>query len=91
MLKAVYLEMPTDAVTAAHIAWLHNWRTAERLRMDTQSPTITDDILLARRYFQEAVKTNSSDPCTQGFLAGHTVTEGKCIRTKSSRARVTSC
>ena len=76
-LKAVYLETPTDAVTAAHIAWLHNWRAAERLRMDKQSPTITDDIQLARRYFQEAVKTNSSDPRTQGFLAGHTVAEGK--------------
>src|SRR5262245_36227143 len=28
-LTAAYLKTPGDAVTAAHIAWLHNWRMAE--------------------------------------------------------------
>jgi hypothetical protein len=76
VLTAAYLETPTDAVTAAHIAWLHNWRTAERARSDSVSATITDDTHLARRYFQEAVALNPADPRTQGFLAGHTVIEG---------------
>jgi hypothetical protein len=74
-LTAAYLESPTDAVTAAHIAWLHNWRAAERLRMDSATATITDDILLARRYFQEAVALNPDDPRTRGFLAGHLLAE----------------
>lgn len=51
VLTAAYLETPTDAVTAAHIAWLHNWRSAERARMDAVPATITDDVLIARRYF----------------------------------------
>jgi hypothetical protein len=76
VLTAAYLESPTDAVTAAHIAWLHNWRSAERRRMDSVSATITDDILLARRYFQEAVAVNPQDPRTRGFLAGHLLAEG---------------
>ncbi len=34
-LTAAYLETPTDAVTAAHIAWLHNWRMVERAALLT--------------------------------------------------------
>ncbi len=76
VLTAAYLETPTDAVTAAHIAWLHNWRIAERERLSTIPATITNHTILARRYFEEAVKLDSSDPRTQGFLAGHTIAEG---------------
>jgi hypothetical protein len=75
-LTAAYLETPNDPVTAAHLAWLHNWRTAERARHDSVPATITDDIILARRYFEEAVALNPSDPRTLGFLAGHRLAEG---------------
>lgn len=76
VLTAAYLETPTDAVTAAHIAWLHNWRSAERARIEAVPATITNDIHLARRYFQEAVALNPADARILGFLAGHTVAEG---------------
>jgi hypothetical protein len=76
VLTAAYLATPSDAVTAAHIAWLHNWRIAERARMDAVPVTITDDTMLARRYFQEAVKLDPSDARYLGFLAGHTIAEG---------------
>ena len=32
---AAYLENPNDAVTAAHVGWLHMWRLVERSRLDT--------------------------------------------------------
>jgi hypothetical protein len=76
VLTAAYLEAPTDAVTAAHIAWLHNWRVAERDRLSTIPATITDHTILARRYFDEAVKLNPSDARTLGFLAGNMLGEG---------------
>lgn len=76
VLTAAYLATPTDAVTAAHIAWLHNWRVAERARLDVVPATITDHTIIARRYFQEAVALDPSDARTLGFLAGHTVAEG---------------
>jgi hypothetical protein len=76
VLTAAYLETPNDAITAAHIAWLHNWRIAERARMPTVTATITDDTFLARRYFEEAARLNPSDARVFGFLAGHTVAEG---------------
>jgi hypothetical protein len=76
VLTAAYLETPTDAVTAAHIACLHNWRIAGRARMDAVPVAITDDTMLARRYFQEVVKLDPSDARYRGFLAGHTLAEG---------------
>jgi hypothetical protein len=76
VLTAAYLETPNDAVTAGHIAWLHNWRMAERERLPEVHATITDHTLLARRYFEEAVRLNPSDARLLGFLAGHTVAEG---------------
>jgi hypothetical protein len=75
-LTAAYLRTPNDAQTAAHIAWLHNWRIAERARMDSVPATITGDTMLARRYFQEAVKLDPSDARYLGFLAGHFLAEG---------------
>ena len=75
-LTAAYLDTPADAVTAAHIAWSHNWRMAERSRLSAVSATITDDTMVARRYFDEAVRLDPTDPRTQGFLAGHTIVEG---------------
>jgi hypothetical protein len=52
ILKTAYLENPNDPVTAAHIAWMHTWRLAERARMDGMppDPAITDDAVLARKY-----------------------------------------
>ena len=76
VLTSAYLRTPNDAKTAAHIAWLHNWRVAERARMDSIPATITDDTIVARRYFQEAVKLDPSDVRYLGFLAGHTLAEG---------------
>src|SRR6266566_6959221 len=75
-LTAAYLQTPGDAKTAAHIGFLHNWRVAERNRLDLVPPTITDDIILSRRYFQEAVKLDPSDARYLGFLADSILLEG---------------
>lgn len=75
-LTAAYLETPNDATTASHIAWLHNWRMAERARKESAPATITDDTAVARRYFEEAVRLDPSDPRYLGFLAGHMLIEG---------------
>lgn len=75
-LTGAYLENPNDAVTAAHIGWMHIWRLAESSRMERVTPTITHDAILARRYFQEAVQLNPEEPRYLGFLASSTMTEG---------------
>src|SRR5215471_241176 len=50
-LSAAYLQDPGDAETALHLAHTHLWRVAERARMVEVPPTITDDIVVAHKYF----------------------------------------
>jgi hypothetical protein len=73
---AAYLADPGDALTAAHVGWLHIWRLAESGRMAHRVPTITDDAVLARRYFEEAVALDPKDPRFLGFLASSQLAEG---------------
>lgn len=80
-LKAVYLADPTDAITAARIGWLHIWRLAERARLGaTVGPAITDDAVLARKYFEEAVRLNPREARYLGFYASLLMTEGTIHR-----------
>ena len=76
-LQAEYLAHPHDASLAAHIGFLHVWRLSERARLPDERATITDEITLARRYFDEASRLAPDDPRFQGFLAGMTMAEGK--------------
>jgi len=76
-LEAAYLAHPNDPRTTAHIAFLHIWRLSERLRNPEQHATVTDDLALARRYFQEAVALSPDDSRFRGFLAAAMLGEGK--------------
>jgi len=71
-----YLEHPGDPHLAAHVAFLHVWRLGERARLERPRATVTDDITLARRYFEEASKLAPDDPRFRGFLASVTMAEG---------------
>lgn len=76
-LTAAYLADPRDAVTAAHIAWLHFWRLSERARLPSGGgAAITDHAVLARRYFEEAVRLDPGDARYQGFYASALMAEG---------------
>lgn len=75
-LTTAYLADPNDPITAAHIGWMHIWRLSERSRLDDIPSTITDDAILARRYFQEATNLNPQEPRYLGFLAATTLAEG---------------
>jgi hypothetical protein len=73
---AAYLADPTDAVSAAHVGWLHIWKLSERARLDSIPATLTDDAIVSRRYFQEAVALNPGEARYLGFLASATLAEG---------------
>jgi hypothetical protein len=75
-LTAAYLEDLRDAQTAAHIGFAHVWRLSEHARLDTQTATITDELVLARKYFSEAVRLAPDDARIQGFLASVELGEG---------------
>jgi hypothetical protein len=75
-LKAAYLENPHDAVTAAHVGWMHIWRLGERARQASLRPDITDDAVLARKYFEEAVRLDPREARYLGFYAALLMAEG---------------
>lgn len=76
-LKAAYLQRPSDAVTASHIGFLHTWRIAERARLTQQLPSITDDAILGRYYFERANGLATTyDPRIHGFTAVMKIIEG---------------
>jgi hypothetical protein len=52
------------------------WRLSEHARLDTQTATITDELVLARKYFSEAVRLTPDDARIQGFLASVELGEG---------------
>jgi hypothetical protein len=64
-----HLRAPGDSITTAHVAFLHIWRISERARQARVAPTITDDAVLARSYFQRALAQSPHDARLQGFLA----------------------
>jgi hypothetical protein len=73
---AAYLEDPADSTTASHIAWLYFWRLAESRRLKNEPATITDDAILARKYFEESVALNPRDARYAGFLSSAVLIEG---------------
>jgi hypothetical protein len=76
-LKAAYLADPNDATTAAHIGFVHIWRLSERARLGTGvGPGITDDAVLARKYFEEAVRLHPGEARYLGFYASLLMAEG---------------
>jgi hypothetical protein len=75
-LTQAYLATPNDAMTAAHLGWLHIWRISEHSRLERTPASITEDMALARRFFEEAVKLDPSDARLLGFLASARMGEG---------------
>lgn len=70
-LTAAYLAYPYDPELALLIAHAHLWRVSERERSEQAGgdPTITDSLVLARYYFEQAQRLDPSDTRIAGWLA----------------------
>lgn len=68
-LTAAYLEQPRDPEIALLLAHAHFWKLAERRRKDPD-PRVTDSLLLAEKYFEEAARLDPSDDRILGWLGG---------------------
>ena len=75
-LTAAYLENPRDVETTAHIGFSHTWFMSERVRLEKQAASVTDHVVLARKYFAEAVRLSPADQRFRGFLASMELAEG---------------
>ena len=77
LLTAAYLQNPNDPKLAAHLGFVHIWKITERQREKTIEPTITNEIILARKFFSDAVELNPDDARFKGFLGDSILIEGK--------------
>jgi len=55
---------------------MHIWRLGERVRHAPVRPEITDDAVLARKYFEEAVRLDPKEARYLGFYASLLMAEG---------------
>ncbi len=74
-LNGAYLQDPNDARTAAHIGFLHIWRSAESGRLGKPDPTVLQSMAVARRFLEESVRLDGSDARYQGFRASARLAE----------------
>src|SRR5258708_36285769 len=86
-LQAAYIDNPRAGVTGAHIGWVHIWRRGERARLDPVPPGITDEAVLSRRYFEEAVRLDPGDARYRGFYAATLLAEGEIHQDEKLRRR----
>lgn len=87
LLMAAYLENPNDPKLAAHIGFLHIWKITERHREATIAPTIVDEIILSKRYFQEAISLDPHDERFLGFFADSQLVEGQIFHDEREQVR----
>jgi hypothetical protein len=71
-LTAAYLEYPYDPELALLTGHAHLWRVGERARDEAASsnPNITDDLIVAAFYFDQAARLSPDDQRIKGWLGG---------------------
>jgi hypothetical protein len=74
-LTGAYLADPTDAKTAAHLGWTHAWHLSESKRLSAVPPTITDEAVIARKFFDQAVRFDPTDARYLGIQGGMMIAE----------------
>ena len=83
-LKAAYLQNPGDYRTAGYIGFLHAWTLGESSRISPMGPEITDNAVMARRYFDHAAaRSPEADPRLTGFGAVFQMSEGSIHRDRA--------
>ncbi len=87
LLMAAYLENPNDPQLAAHLGFLHIWKITERQRMKNIPPTITNEIILSKQYFQDAVELNPQDARYLGFYGDSQIATGSIFHDEREQVR----
>ena len=87
LLTAAYLENPHDPKLAAHLGFVHIWKITERAREKNPPPTITDHIILSKKYFADAVELKPEDARIQGFLGDTMLVIGQIYHDQREQVR----
>lgn len=86
-LTAAYLENPNDGKLALLIGHAHFWRAAERGRDPNAGPGVTDALVLANFYFNEAYRLEPDDHRIAGWIASTQLALGSVHGDERERRR----
>ena len=87
LLTAAYLQTANDPELAAYIGFLHIWKITERGRLKTESPFITNEIILSSKYFSDALSLDPKNSIFLGFLGDSHLVEGKIFGDERQQTR----
>lgn len=87
LLTAAYLENPDDPKLAAHLGFLHIWKITERARVNDKSPLITNQIILSKKYFADALQLDPQNPVYLGFYGDTQLIEGQVFNDKQEEVK----
>jgi hypothetical protein len=87
LLMAAYLQNPDDPKLAAHLGFIHLWKLTERARLQTESPLITQEIILANKFFSDALALDPDNPIYQGFHGDTQLIEGNIFKDKAEEVK----
>lgn len=87
MLTAAYLQNPNDPQLAALLGFVHIWKITERQRIANQSPLITDEIILAKKFYSDALQLAPNNPIYQGFFGDTQLIEGQIFHDEQEQVR----
>jgi hypothetical protein len=87
LLTAAYLKNPNDPQLAAYLGFAHLWKVTERERLETNSPTITNNVILSKKYFSDALQLDPDNVIYKGFLGDVQLVEGTLFHDKREEVR----
>jgi len=87
LLTAAYIENPNDPSLAAHLGFTHIWKIAERQREKKLDPRIVNQIILAKKYFADAVQLAPNDARYLGFYGDSLLIEGKIFNDERQQTK----
>lgn len=87
LLTAAYLENPNDSDLAAYLGFAHIWKITERKRVADKSPMITNEIILAKKYFGDALELEPDNAIFRGFYGDTQLIEGQIFHDEREQVR----
>lgn len=86
LLMIAYLKNPNDPKLAAYLGFLHIWKITER-NQSQPDPLIPNEIILSKKYFQDALILDPGNPIYEGFLGDTQLVEGQVFHDKREEVR----
>jgi hypothetical protein len=84
---AAYLESPNDPELASRLGFIHLWKITERARVKPVSPLVTNEVILSKKYFSDALQLDPNNAIYKGFYGDARLIEGHIFKDQQEEVR----